>query len=177
MANSIDREACEFCDFEWDTVFPAEVGPRLRHAVRTFANLLIANPEESLQRPNPDRWSAVEYAAHARDVLMNLRDRIILGVVEDNPVPHGMHGTPRIELGLYDAEQPESLANELVVVAEIFIRTYDHLPPHAGSRPIFYGWPVATTRTLDWVAAQALHECEHHLDDAKFDLAEIARLA
>ncbi|MCP3855439.1 MAG: hypothetical protein GY698_12000 [Actinomycetia bacterium] len=34
-------------------------------------------------------------------------------------------------------------------------------------RPIFYGWPRPATRTLRWVAAQALHEVEHHLGDVE----------
>ncbi len=34
-------------------------------------------------------------------------------------------------------------------------------------RPTFYPWPRPATRTLRWVAAQALHEAEHHLGDVR----------
>lgn len=37
------------------------------------------------RRPSPDRWSANEYAAHVRDVLLTIRDRLVIGLVEDNP--------------------------------------------------------------------------------------------
>lgn len=37
----------------------------------------------------------------------------------------------------------------------------------ASRRPDPGWWPRAATRTLRWVAAQALHECEHHLGDAE----------
>jgi hypothetical protein len=89
-----------------------------------------------------------------RDVLLNLRDRI--------------------ELGLYAADTPAIVAEELVMAGALFARTVEALPAGYDERPIFYGRPVATTRTLLWVAAQALHECEHHLADAEAGIAAIA---
>lgn len=43
--------------------------------------------------------------------------------------------------------------------------SFERFPPSHAQRPIFYGWPRPATRTVRWVAAQALHEVEHHLDD------------
>jgi len=34
-----------------------------------------------------------------------------------------------------------------------------------------YGYPRVTNRNLRWVAAQALHEVEHHLSDIRVGLA------
>ena len=53
---------------------------------------------------------------------------------------------------------------------DLFARTLDCLPDGAGGRTMFYGWPRPATRSVDWVAAQALHECRHHLDDVRADL-------
>ena len=41
------------------------------------------------------------------------------------------------------------------------------LPDEQLARPIFYPWPRPETRNLLWVAAQALHEAEHHLTDVQ----------
>ena len=53
---------------------------------------------------------------------------------------------------MYQRTEPAELVADLTVAAD-------------AQRPIFYGWPRPATRTLLWVAAQALHEVEHHLDD------------
>ena len=118
-----------------------------------------------VDRPEPATWSALEYGCHVRDVLYNLRDRIVVGLAEDNPVPKAMFADLRIERGLYAADDPATLAAELDLAGGLFARTVAALDAEALARPIFYGWPTPATRTLLWVAAQALHETEHHLAD------------
>jgi hypothetical protein len=160
-------ESCAVCNFEWDAIESREITPRMVMACAGLGRLLVEAPGRAAERPEPSRWSALEYAGHVRDVLFNVRDRIVLGAAEDNPVPNGMHGTARIELGLYRCDTPQTLATELDVAALLFTQTFDALPPGFDERPIFYGWPTPATRTLRWVAAQALHECEHHLADVE----------
>ncbi len=163
-------ERCEVCGFAWDAVDPAEVAPGVRGATVAMADLLVDRPARAPVRTAPDRWSPVEYGCHVRDVLVNLRDRIVLALVEDNPTPHPLYGTLRVELGLYGRDVPETTARDLVVAGDLFARTMVCLPPDAGRRTLFYGWPRAATRPVDWVAAQALHECRHHLDDVREDI-------
>ena len=160
-------EACEVCGFEWDAVVAADIPPRLRDAARGFADVLRGSPAVIGVRREPTTWSAMEYSAHARDVMLNLRDRIVLGLAEDNPTPHAMFGDLRIASGLYAGDDPARLATEIDVAAGLLARTVEALSPDQLQRPIFYGWPRAATRTLTWVAAQALHEAEHHLGDAR----------
>jgi hypothetical protein len=117
-------------------------------------------------RPEPDTWSVIEYGCHVRDVLFNLRDRIVLGLAEDNPTPHAMHTDVRIANGLYVGDRPVTLIVEIAAGALMLARTVTALDDDQLARPIFYGWPRPATRNLLWVAAQALHEAEHHLDDA-----------
>jgi hypothetical protein len=163
-------ESCEICGFEWDAVPADDISARTVAAVAALGRLLRDHDTVAALRRAPERWSPLEYAGHVRDVLLNLRDRIILGVAEDNPVPKPMHGDARVELGLYRADTPELAATELTIAAGLFARTWDALPDDQRERPIFYGWPRPATRTLTWVAAQALHEAEHHLGDVADDL-------
>jgi len=160
-------EQCEVCGFEWDTITADQVPDRLRAASDGFAEVLRGGGDSLSQRPQPDVWSAVEYGCHVRDAMFNLRDRIVVGLAEDNPTPKAMFTDLRIAAGLYAREQPQQLATEIEVAAGLLGRTVAALDASQLARPIFYGWPRATTRTLLWVAAQALHEAEHHLADVR----------
>jgi S-DNA-T family DNA segregation ATPase FtsK/SpoIIIE len=158
-------EACAVCGFVWDDVSADEVGSRVTTAALAIAAELDVAGALALQRPAPGRWSMLEYAGHVRDVVLNIRDRIILGAVEDNPVPKRMYGDARVDLGLYAADAPDVVADELAISADLFARTFAALSPDQLARPIFYGWPEDATRTLLWVGAQCVHEGEHHLAD------------
>lgn len=159
-------EACEVCGFVWADVPEANVPARLRAAAAAFADVLRESGDAAAARPDADCWSALEYGGHVRDVLFNLRDRIVLGAVEDNPVPNALHGGPRVVMGLYALDTPAVVADEIAVGADLLARTWECMTPELRARPIFYGWPVATTRTVSWVGSQAVHEVEHHLADA-----------
>jgi hypothetical protein len=160
-------ECCDVCGFEWDAITADELPGRLRAAGDGFRVVLAGGGGSLAERPLPEVWSKVEYGCHVRDAMFNLRDRIVLGVAEDNPTPHAMHTDTRISEGLYANEQPQVLAVEIPVAVDLLARTIESLDADHLARPIFYGWPRPATRTLLWVAAQALHEAEHHLDDVR----------
>ena len=113
----------------------------------------------------------LEYASHLRDVMYNVRDRIILGAIEDNPEPKKLYADARVALGLYAQDTAVLLDIDLAVASGLFLRTLAALSPAQMRRPILYGWPTPTTRTLNWAAAQVLHEVEHHLDDVRQNAA------
>lgn len=161
-------ERCDVCGFEWDAVSAREVPVRVVDATDLIASLLREGSGDV--DPAPGTWSVVEYGAHVRDVLYNLRDRIVVGLVEDTPTPTAMYGAVRADLGLYAEDDPVTLASELELAGRLFARTVRALTPEQLARTIVYGWPCEAERTLRWVAAQALHETEHHA-------ADVARLA
>jgi DNA segregation ATPase FtsK/SpoIIIE, S-DNA-T family len=160
-------ECCDVCGFAWDSITADELPSRLRKAAEGFGAVLGRGGDALSRRTAPDVWSRVEYGCHVRDAMFNLRDRIVLGVAEDNPTPHAMHTDVRIAEGLYAGDQPKVLAVEIAVAADLLARTIETLDAEHLARPIFYGWPRPATRTLLWVGAQALHEAEHHLDDVR----------
>ncbi len=161
------HECCGACGFTWAAVTATEVIDRLATAAGGWRSLLRSGGATFATRGEPDVWSIVEYAAHVRDAGFNLRDRIVLGLVVPNPTPPAMFTDARIDNGLYAADTAERLAVEVPVALMLLARTVAALSPDQLARPIFYGWPRPTTRSLSWVAAQALHEAEHHLDDAR----------
>lgn len=163
-------ERCDVCGFEWDAVSAREVPSRLVEAADLIATVLrdgAGTGDDDALRTRPDvaTWSTVEYGAHVRDVLYNLRDRIVVGLVEDTPTPKAMYGAVRADLGLYAEDDPVTLATELELAARLVARTVRALTPDQLARTLVYGWPRDAERTLRWVAAQAVHEAEHHAAD------------
>ena len=64
----MDHEQCAACGFDGSEYEPAllleairDLGPRWRH-------LLLDAGDELRLRPAPETWSALEYAAHSRDI-------------------------------------------------------------------------------------------------------------
>ncbi len=160
-------ERCDVCGFAWDDVPGDAVPARVTVAATAMAALIRPGGSAVVERPDPATWSPLLYGCHVRDVLYNLRDRIVVGLAEHNPVPKAMFADVRLACGLYTDDDPATLAAELELAGGLFARTVRALDTGALARPIFYGWPTPGTRTLGWVAAQALHEAEHHLDDVR----------
>lgn len=158
-------EQCEVCGFTWDTVDRTEIGPRIDAAAAEVAALVVADPERSAVRPSPERWSATQYAAHMRDVLITLRDRLVIGLVEDDPSFKPMYRDERVELGLYDADPAGAVVDELRTASAMFIRLFDAIDPELLSRTVQYGYPAPAQRSLLWMGQQAVHEAEHHRTD------------
>jgi len=157
-------ERCDVCGYEWDALADDELAPRLRAAIDGL--IVAVGRPDAATRPAPGTWSPIEYAAHVRDVLFNLRERFLLAAIEDEPVPPRIYPDDRVKLGLYAVEDPEVLAAELRVGTELVLRTLGVLDA-AGKldRPITHTYPQPVVRTLRWLASQMLHEAEHHLAD------------
>jgi DinB family protein len=169
-----DVEFCEGCGFGWDDVADAEVAPRIRSGTDMLARLLRNTTDIATARPTAGRWSMLEYGGHVRDVLLVLRDRFVVGVVTDNPGFTPMYRDERVDLGMYGADDPEGVAAELEVAAGLLVRMIETLSPEQLDRTCQYGYPAPTTRTLRWMAAQAVHEVEHHLGDVEENLKLVA---
>ena len=162
------------CGFVWDDVPDAEVVPRIRAGTEMLGRLLRTVPDVASTRPTADRWSMLEYGAHVRDVLLVLRDRFVVGVVADNPGFTPMYRDERVDLGMYGRDDREDVATELEVAAALLVRMVGALSPEQLERTCQYGYPGPSTRTLRWMAAQAVHEVEHHLSDVEENLTLVA---
>jgi hypothetical protein len=114
-------ERCEECGFAFEAAQRNEVGRRVTAAAQAIATALIDEPTRSMQRPTPERWSMTEYGAHVRDVLLTIRDRLVIGLVEHDPQFKPMYRDERISLGLYGADTPSAVAAELVAAASMFV--------------------------------------------------------
>lgn len=164
-------ERCDGCGFEWDAITAEEVGTGVRSATAAIAERIERAGAKAARRPSPERWSVLEYAAHVRDVVTNVRDRIVQTLVEDEPTYAMLWRDQRVDLGLYAGDDPAEVGAEVVAAGSLFARTFDRIDPALLARTGLYSYPVAVHRSVLWIAAQVLHECRHHLADIDEDLA------
>lgn len=157
----------------WGDIDSAEVSPRILAATREFGTTL-ADPHADA-RPEPARWSVIEYGAHLRDVLLVIRDRVILAVVDECPSPPPMYRDHRVALGLYAHDSASVVAADLAVAARLFTSTFDAVAPEHAQRTLIYSQLLGDERTIAWTGAQALHETEHHLEDARENVRLLSR--
>ena len=126
-------------------------------------------PVERLrERPDPVTWSALEYAAHTRDVIALVgwgMDRVLKGgnpsfdPVEPDP-PGTDHG--------YNALDPGTVLDELAANAErMAARAERELPEHWHRTGSMGG--VETD--AGWFLRHAVHDASHHLRDVERGLA------
>ena len=161
-------EACPVCGFVWVAVPAADVGVRVTVSSRAIAAALrTAALPAVAARSAPDVWSALEYSAHVRDVLYHLRDRIVIGIVEERPAFKPLYRDARVSAGLYADEQPEVVAMELELAADLFTRTFACLTGDQLARPVVYAYPTEQVRTVLWMGRQVVHEVEHHRGDVE----------
>lgn len=135
-----------------------------------MAAILLVEPVRSRRRPSAARWSMIEYGAHVRDVLLTVRDRLVIGLVEEHPDFKPLYRDERISLGLYRTDTVPAVAEELGSAAAMFARLFDAIDPEQLSRSVQYGFPSPADRTLLWMGQQVVHEIEHHLGDIQENL-------
>jgi hypothetical protein len=122
-------ETGEDCGFCWELVTVDQIGPRVRAATTSIAGAIRNQSTRSLVRPSLERWSALEYAAHVRDVYLTIRDRLVIGLVEENPGFKPMHRDERVSLGLYAADAVEDVSVELEATANMLLRLFGAIEP------------------------------------------------
>lgn len=156
-------EKCAECGFVWAEVDLDGIFWRISAGVNRILDAVYG--DEASVRPEPERWSSVEYAAHVRDVLLTMRERLVVGLVEDKPSFTPMYRDHRVSLGLYRRDHEATLSDDLPASAEMFTRLLGCIAPADLNREVVYPSPEPRHRTLLWVAQQTLHEVEHHAGD------------
>lgn len=159
---------CEECGFDYQALDPADVPA----AIRTFAKryrmpltrFLRDEDGDALvrQRPSPEVWSALEYAAHVRDVFATLEERIRLCLTHDRPVLHGPGPDEVADERRYNEDDPVAVADALAANAERLAATVDAVPTDGWDR---VGLRHDEERSVLLLARRAVHEGSHHLLD------------
>ena len=152
-----------------------EVATRLSSLAEAWVGVLELEDARLDERPSPSRWSVLEYAAHVRDVLLSVRERIMTAAILDDFTGVALHRDERVALGFYRLDSREELGDELLMTSRLFARTWTSLPAGYAERMFVFS-PLNPSRvSIAWAGAQALHECVHHFADAQENVRLLSR--
>lgn len=169
---------CDECGFDYEA---GELRAVVTMVVRQAAECSMAltkaaagpDPDVVRLRPEPEVWSAIEYACHVRDVLQVQRLRIAQCLAEDRPVYAPMDRAGRVKEGKYELQDPQKVAAELVRLAREFGSAARDLTPSQLAKLGLYNYPVRAPRPLNWVIRHTAHEIQHHRQDIIQVLAKV----
>jgi hypothetical protein len=120
-------------------------------------------------RPEATTWSALEYAAHVRDVLGVFADRVELALTEDRPEFGRWDHEATAVAERYNDQDPELVALVLLARGRRLASLLGSVEPLQWERE---GTRRGTERfTVDGLGRFALHETRHHRLDAERSIA------
>ncbi|MFV0427076.1 MAG: DinB family protein [Beutenbergiaceae bacterium] len=115
-------------------------------------------------RVSPSRWSALEYAAHVRDMAQVMRYRLGLILNQDEPLFPDWDQDGAAVAGDYRAQDHEVVARDLAAAVTELAGAYADLPAQAWDRG---GRRSNGARfTAYTLGLYALHDLQHHRHDA-----------
>ncbi|MCA1708591.1 MAG: DinB family protein, partial [Actinobacteria bacterium] len=116
---------CPECGFEAAAFPREEVGPMLRGNAALWPELL-GHPKAKV-RPSDDRWSALEYACHVRDVFRLYDERLVMMLERDAPdYPNWDQDVAAVE-GRYPEQEPPDVARHILEDGERLAARFDSL--------------------------------------------------
>jgi hypothetical protein len=159
--------SCEECGFDSASVGPADAPAALRAFGRRYraplTRLLPGEDDRVLRvRPEPTVWSALEYAAHVRDVFGWYGERVRRILAEDRPVLDAIDPDATTDEGRYNECDPAQVADEVAAAAERLAALLEEVPEDGWGR---VGLRNGSERSVLDVARGAVHEGNHHLLD------------
>jgi hypothetical protein len=176
------RERCEECGFEYESVSPEEAATKLRSFGKRYraplTRFLPGEDGETLlrERHSPDAWSALEYAAHARDAIRFNTYLAKRALTEDSPeLPWPNPDKVVAEERYNETLDPAAVADELADRAEKAAGLIEEADTASWSRTATFG-PAGEFTAL-WFARNAVHEGHHHLLDVGRTLRHVREAA
>jgi S-DNA-T family DNA segregation ATPase FtsK/SpoIIIE len=159
---------CDECGFVYDDLAPADIPASIRSFARRYraplSRFLPGEDGDALvrRRPAPGTWSALEYAAHVRDVFAAYDRWIHQCLTEDRPALEGPNPDEAAERGRYNEDDAAAVADALAANAERLASTVEAVPDDGWDR---VGLRRDQERSVLFTARRAVHEGSHHLLD------------
>ncbi|HEV2811303.1 MAG TPA: DinB family protein [Acidimicrobiales bacterium] len=163
----VAEQECQECALEARAVAQGALGAAISEEGHRWGALLTERHGVDVlrRRPGADVWSAIEYAAHVRDVLALFRDRVALVLSEHEPEFGWWDHEAAAVHECYNDQDPQEVSAALATNAAGLARAL----PSPGDT----AWDRAGTRrgrerfTVEGLARFALHEARHHRIDAE----------
>jgi len=167
---NVDHEQCTACNFDGSEYEPAQMLDAIRDLGPQWIRLLLDAGDELRQRPAPETWSALEYAAHSRDVTALHVFGVEQALTFDEPTFPEIAGAELVQSASasYATQDPGVVGRELETQAGKLADLAEESGPTSWSRGITIGDSRSDVRRL---LEHALHDSHHHLVDVENGLA------
>jgi hypothetical protein len=163
-------DRCFECDFDYSGVEPASAPAQLREYAERYRDALISDGIRT--RPSVWTWSALEYTCHMRDVFAVYRQRAELVQAGDIPELRSMERDSRVIKDRYNEQDRAVVVDELERNGRDLAVYLENLDADGWSRVGMH--PVTGEQSVQWMAANCIHEARHHLMDVKRVLALVS---
>jgi Mycothiol maleylpyruvate isomerase N-terminal domain len=152
---------CPQCGFDAAVVHPTDVGTRVLRDANDWV-VRLREPVVAV-RPAPGVWSRLEYGCHVRDVHRIFDHRIRMMLDEHEPTFPNWDQDETAQADDYGAQDPVTVANELLVAAQTIADTYAAVPADGWSRRGLRS--NGSEFTVASIARYHLHDVVHHAWD------------
>lgn len=170
MAATNDPPVCRECGFENASVTPGNGEGVIRSLASRYRAALhdgAASTVRLRQRPDATTWSALEYAAHMRDVVAYWSWAVHRILTEEQPrlpTPDPKRGERTAAASDYAGQDPLTVERELEANVERMAKKVATVSPEQWQCTALYG--VSEVTTL-WMVRHTAHEGHHHLLDVR----------
>ena len=167
----MERERCEACGFDSATYDDAGLLEGLRGLGPRWRTLIGGAGADLRTRPAPEVWSAIEYAAHSRDVTALHAFGVEQALSVDEPSFPAI-GDDVIDeaAAAYADVDPDEAVDALERESSRLAGLADRAGPDRWTRGLTIG---DTRHDVRWMLGHALHDSVHHLDDVERGLAQL----
>jgi hypothetical protein len=166
------ERVCPECGFDAQGFARERVGDLVRDNARRWQDVL-AGSGDLTSRPSDDRWSALEYACHVRDVFRLYDERLRLMLADDDPDFANWDQDVTAVESRYGQQDPAEVS---AAIADAAARIADRFDGVAGDQ-----WTRTGNRsdgkrfTVESFARYFVHDPVHHLDDVQRGFATLGR--
>jgi hypothetical protein len=161
----VEHEICAACDFDGAGYNGTELLAALRALGPQWRALLAGAGDDLRRRPAPETWSAIEYAAHSRDITALHAYGVEQALTVDEPAFPAIDGDLADRVAEhYNDEDPAAVIDALDTAALRLASLADDAGEDAWSRGLTIGTDRSTVRRL---LEHALHDSTHHLRDVE----------
>ncbi|MEP7114353.1 MAG: DinB family protein [Ilumatobacteraceae bacterium] len=166
LVDAIEHERCAGCGFDGSGYDRASLLSALEALGPRWRVLLEGAASDLRVRPNVGVWSAIEYAAHSRDITALHVFGVEQALTVDEPVYPAIEADDLINVAVasYAGEDPKATVDALDAHACRLARLAGEANADAWTRGITIGADRSTVRRL---VEHGLHDSLHHLDDVE----------
>jgi len=158
----LDRP-CDECGFDSSAFSVDQIPDLIRDNTLSWSQAL-SSPDAAV-RPVPHIWSALEYACHVRDVHDLFDQRVVLMLVQDDPLFANWDQDATAVEKRYGDQDPATVEVELIEAADAVAGRYATVAADQWQRPGRRS--NGSGFTVESLGRYHLHDVVHHLYDVR----------